>query len=50
VPLSSIDANRDVWIGWTWWAGGPWWDDYMFALDPVGTQDRPQLPILLKHL
>lgn len=23
--LSYIDSNRDVWVGWTYWAAGPWW-------------------------
>ncbi len=22
-------------MGWTWWGGGPWWGNYMFALDPT---------------
>ncbi|HEV8292040.1 MAG TPA: cellulase family glycosylhydrolase [Tepidisphaeraceae bacterium] len=33
--LDYIDANSDVWLGWTWWAGGPWWNNYMFTLDPT---------------
>jgi endoglucanase len=48
--LAYIDANRDVWIGWAWWAAGPWWGNYFFTLEPSGGQDQPQLAILLKHL
>jgi endoglucanase len=30
----TLEANSDVWLGWTAWAGGSWWpDDYMFKLD-----------------
>ncbi|HMA91935.1 MAG TPA: glycoside hydrolase family 5 protein, partial [Polyangiaceae bacterium] len=24
--LNYLEHNTDVWLGWTWWAGGPWWD------------------------
>ena len=33
--LSYIAANSDVWEGWTWWAAGPWWGNYMFTLEPT---------------
>lgn len=23
--MTYINANKDVWNGWTWWAAGPWW-------------------------
>eukprot|EP01123_Difflugia_compressa_P014734 TRINITY_DN795_c0_g1_i1.p1 TRINITY_DN795_c0_g1~~TRINITY_DN795_c0_g1_i1.p1 ORF type:complete len:332 (-),score=62.33 TRINITY_DN795_c0_g1_i1:81-1076(-) len=45
-----LDNNSDVYLGWTWWSGGPWWGDYIFALDPSNGQDRPQLQYLLPHL
>ena len=32
--LGYIQANADVWEGWTWWAAGPWWGPYMFTLEP----------------
>jgi len=44
-----MDNNTDVYLGWTWWAGGPWWADYIYALDPNGS-DRPQMQYLLPHL
>lgn len=47
---SHISSNRDVYIGWAWWAAGPWWGDYMYALDPVNGQDRPQMQYLKPHL
>jgi endoglucanase len=31
--LTEIEANPDVWIGWSAWAAGPWWpDDYGLRL------------------
>ncbi len=47
--LTHVDQNRGVWIGWTYWAAGPWWGDYFSSLEPDGG-DRPQLPYLLKHI
>jgi endoglucanase len=48
--LASMEKDRDVWLGWTWWAGGPWWGDYMFTLDPKAGADRPQMAWLAPHL
>jgi endoglucanase len=48
--LDHLDANRDVWAGWTYWAGGPWWGDYMFTIEPVDGVDRPQMDVLEGHL
>jgi len=46
--LAYMESNRDVWLGWTWWAAGPWWGDYMFTLEPdSGGGDRPQLTVAL---
>ncbi len=48
--LDSIDDNSDVWLGWTYWAGGPWWGSYMFSVEPDNGSDKPQMKILEKHL
>ncbi len=53
--LGHLDANDDVWLGWTWWAGGPWWGDYMFTLDPLNLAlpneaDRPQMSVMQPHV
>ena len=48
--LEYIDDNSDVWLGWTYWAAGPWWGDYMFSIEPKNGQDRPQMAILEKHI
>jgi endoglucanase len=38
--------NRDVWRGWTYWAAGPWWGEYMFSVELSKTGDRAQMDIL----
>ena len=50
--LNELDANRDLWLGWTYWAAGAWWpEDYMMSVQPDRAgNDRPQLDILLKHV
>lgn len=47
--LDHLDGNTDVWLGWTYWAAGPWWGDYMFSVEPVNGQDRPQMEVLRAH-
>jgi endoglucanase len=43
--------NNDVWMGWTYWAGGSWWpQDYFTSVQPLGGQDRPQMKILEKYI
>jgi endoglucanase len=45
--LNEVRDNSDVWLGWTWWGGGPWWpSNYMFLLDPAGGVDKPQMAVL----
>lgn len=48
--LEYMHANSDVWLGWTYWAAGPWWGDYMFSIEPKNGQDKPQMDILEKYL
>ncbi|WP_440223507.1 glycoside hydrolase family 5 protein [Dokdonella sp. MW10] len=50
--LDYMDANRDVWLGWTWWAAGPAWGNYMYSLEPTSnyTVDRPQMAWLRPYL
>jgi endoglucanase len=45
-----LAANADVWSGWTYWAAGPVWGDYMFTLEPASGIDRPQMKILQTYL
>lgn len=44
--LDYMSQNRDVWIGWTYWAAGAWWGDYMFSVEPKDGHDRPQMGVL----
>ena len=45
--LAHVQSNSDVWLGWTWWAAGPWWGEYMFTLEPTGgSTDRPAMSTL----
>ena len=48
--LDHIDANSDVYLGWTWWSAGPWWGNYFMTLEPQGNVDAPQLATLASHL
>jgi endoglucanase len=32
--LRSLMDNSDVWMGWIWWAAGPFWGNYLFSLEP----------------
>ncbi len=45
--LNHLKANSDVWAGWTWWAGGPAWEEgYFLDIEPVDGVDAPQLAYL----
>jgi len=45
--LSHIQNNSDIWLGWTWWAAGPWWGNYMFTLEKTaGGADQPAMAVL----
>ncbi len=49
--LEHLESNADVWMGWTYWAGGPWWGDYFTSISPTATgADKPQMTWLLPHL
>lgn len=49
--LSYIDSNADVWLGWTYWAAGPWWSEGdPTSIEPISGVDRPQMVPLRKHI
>lgn len=49
--LDYVDRNNDVWIGWTYWAAGPAWNDYIYEVEPTnGVSDDAQFDILRDHL
>lgn len=44
--LTHVENNQDVWIGWTYWAAGPWWGAYEFSIEPQNGQDAPMMDVL----
>ncbi len=48
--LEHIETNADVWLGWTYWAGGAWWNQsYPFNVQPDKEgNEKPQMPVLSK--
>ncbi|MCC6596924.1 MAG: cellulase family glycosylhydrolase [Rhodanobacteraceae bacterium] len=48
--LAYLEANRDVYLGWTYWAAGPWWGSAWTSLEPRNGVDRPQMQVLARHL
>jgi endoglucanase len=50
--LTFLDQNGDAWLGWTYWAAGPWWpESYAFSVQPSRTGvGRPQMKVLRDHL
>ncbi len=48
--LAHVDAHRDVWLGFTYWAAGPRWGNYDFTLEPTGGVDAPQLASITPHV
>jgi Ca2+-binding RTX toxin-like protein len=48
--LTYMQQHSGAWQGVTYWAGGPWWGDYMFSIEPQNGIDKPQMGILLQHL
>ena len=48
--LDHLDARPQQWVGWTYWAAGPWWGGSVGAIEPTNGQDKPQTAILVQHL
>lgn len=44
--LAYLQAND---IGGCYWAGGPWWKDYILSIEPREGKDRPQMNVLTKY-
>jgi len=47
--LAALD---DAGMGGAYWAAGDWWENYIIGIQPLSgyTVDRPQMPILQRHL
>jgi endoglucanase len=49
--MNFISQNPDVFGGYAYWAGGPWWSpNYMYLIEPQGGFDQPQMTILQDNL
>ncbi len=50
--IDYMENNADVWFGWSWWAAGPEWGNYIFTIEPTNgfNDDRPQMAWLEPYL
>lgn len=48
--LSYMEANADCWLGWSWWAAGPWWGDYPMSLGECDGLSNVVLQSILRRL
>lgn len=48
--IAHVMNNPSVYLGWTYWAGGPKWGEYMYTLEPSNGVDRSQMTALLPYL
>ncbi|MGD0109825.1 MAG: glycoside hydrolase family 5 protein [Rhodopila sp.] len=49
--LDFMQQHPDVWLGWTYFAGGRGWaDDDILSIQPVSKIDRPQMEVLRTYL
>lgn len=44
--LNYINANSDVWYGWSYWVADPWFGNYRFNIYPPDPAKYPQVKIL----
>ncbi len=49
--MDQVATDSDVWLGWTYWAGGDWWSpEEGNNIQPTQAGDRAQLSVLLPAL
>lgn len=49
--IGQMESDSDVWLGWTYWAGGDWWSpEEGNNIQPSAQGDRKQLSVLLPAL
>jgi endoglucanase len=49
---TELEAMQDghAWLGWSYWAAGPWWRDYPLSIAPKNQQEAPQMKVLREFL
>jgi endoglucanase len=48
--VGYLEARPEQWIGWAYWAAGPWWGSSIGNIEPQNGVDRPQTEVLKKYL
>lgn len=45
--VRTVEQGADVWLGWSYWAGGEWWpENEPLNIQPTKSGDRPQMQVL----
>jgi len=47
--IGHMESNPDVYVGWSWWAAGPWWPwpTYIYTVEPTTAgEDSPLISYL----
>lgn len=47
--LDFVNTNS-IWVGWSYWAAGAWWGDYLFSIEPGPNEDSEQMETLETYL
>ncbi|MCA9270674.1 MAG: cellulase family glycosylhydrolase [Planctomycetales bacterium] len=47
---NALEEMRQHQVGGTYWAAGPWWNNYPLSLEPRDGSDRPQMAVMERHL
>jgi endoglucanase len=48
--LQYMHENKAAWTGFTYWSAGPWWQSYIFGVEPVNGNDTVQMTTLINNL
>ncbi|MCK8781913.1 glycoside hydrolase family 5 protein [Rhizobium sp. NTR19] len=49
--VRTVEKDPDVWLGWSYWAGGDWWpQEEPLNIQPTAQGDRPQMQTLSRLL
>ena len=48
--LAESMQDPTAWLGWTYWAAGPWWGSYPYSIQPTNNREAAQLTQLRQFL